>query len=204
MNARRRIRVVVTGGPGGGKTTAADLFRRELAGQVIVVPESATLLFSGGFPRAKEPGAVRAAQRAIFEVQRSLEDVTEAAHPERVLLCDRGTLDGAAYWPGPTPDFFAAMGTSLDAELARYDAVLFFESAAVGNHPIEGNNPVRIETEAEAAALDARLREVWSKHPRFTFVRHQESFFRKITEGFDALSRIVGELGGPNGVNNGR
>lgn len=196
--------MVVTGGPGGGKTTAADLFRRELTGQVIVVPESATLLFSGGFPRLKEPTAVRAAQRAIFEVQRSLEDVTEAAHPERVLLCDRGTVDGAAYWPGPEAEFFAALGTSLSAELARYDAVLFFESAAVGNHPIQGNNPVRIETHAEAAALDKRLREVWSRHPRFTFVKHRDSFFQKITEGFDALSRIVGELGGPNGVNGGR
>ncbi|MEW6431174.1 MAG: AAA family ATPase [Myxococcota bacterium] len=204
MSARRRIRVVVTGGPGGGKTTAADLFRRELAGQVIVVPESATLLFSGGFPRAKEAGAVRAAQRAIFEVQRSLEDVTEAAHPECVLLCDRGTVDGAAYWPGTPADFFSAMGTSLDAELRRYDAVLFFESAAVGNHPIEGNNPVRVETHAEAAALDKRLFEVWSRHPRFTFVKHRGSFFRKMTEGFDALARIVAELGGPNGHNGGR
>jgi predicted ATPase len=203
MSARRRIRVVVTGGPGGGKTTAVDLFRRELMGQVVVVPESATLLFSGGFPRLGEPNAVRAAQRAIFEVQRRLEEVTEAAHPERVLLCDRGTVDGAAYWPGSEADFFAAMGTSLEAELQRYDAVLFFESAAVGNHSIAGNNPVRTETHAEAAVLDRRLRAIWSKHPRFTFVKHRASFFQKITEGFEALSRIVAELGGPNGASNG-
>ncbi|MEW5737531.1 MAG: AAA family ATPase [Myxococcota bacterium] len=196
---KRRIRVVVTGGPGGGKTTAADLFRRELAGQVIVVPESATLLFSGGFPRLPDLEARRAAQRAIFYVQRSLEDVTETAHPERVLLCDRGTVDGAAYWPGPEGDFFAAMGTTLEAELARYDAVLFFESAAVGGHAIEGNNPVRVESNDEAAALDGRLRAVWEKHPRFTYVKHRESFFRKITEGFEALQRVVGDLGGPNG-----
>jgi predicted ATPase len=199
VNAKRRIRVVVTGGPGGGKTTAADLFRRELAGQVIVVPESATLLFSGGFPRSQEPESRRAAQRAIFHVQRSLEDVTEAEHPERVLLCDRGTVDGAAYWPGPVEDFFVAMGTTLAAELARYDAVLFFESAAVGGHAIEGNNPARIESSSEAASLDGRLRAVWSKHPRFTHLKHTDSFFRKITEGFEALQRVVGELGGPNG-----
>jgi predicted ATPase len=204
MSARRRIRVVVTGGPGGGKTTAADLFRRELAGQVVVVPESATLLFSGGFPRLREPEAVRAAQRAIFQVQRSLEDVTRAAHPERVLLCDRGTIDGAAYWPGTAEDYFSAMGTTLEDELRRYDAVLFFESAAVGDHPIAGNNPVRIESHAEAAALDQRLRQVWSRHPHFTFVKHRDSFFLKITEGFDALTRIVAELGGPNGNNGGR
>ncbi len=47
----RPFRVVLTGGPGGGKTTAADLLRREIGDRVIIVPEAATLLFSGGFPR---------------------------------------------------------------------------------------------------------------------------------------------------------
>lgn len=199
MSPKQRIRVVVTGGPGGGKTTAADLFRRELAGQVIVVPESATMLFTGGFPRGGDEKAARAAQRAIFHVQRSLEDVNEAANSHRVMLCDRGTVDGAAYWPGPVHDFFGAMGTTHEAELARYDAVIFFESAAVGGYAIEGNNPARVEGRAEAAALDERLRTIWEKHPRFTYVKHNHSFFRKITEGFGALTRVVGELGGPNG-----
>ena len=49
---RARCRIAMTGGPGGGKTTAADLFRRELGEQVVIVPESATILFGGGFPRA--------------------------------------------------------------------------------------------------------------------------------------------------------
>ncbi|MDB4538236.1 AAA family ATPase [Akkermansiaceae bacterium] len=46
-----RRRIVITGGPGGGKTTAADFFRREIGEQVLIVPEAATILFSGGFPR---------------------------------------------------------------------------------------------------------------------------------------------------------
>jgi broad-specificity NMP kinase len=53
---------VVTGGPGGGKTTAADLFRRELGERVVVVPEAATLLFMGGFPRSNDAQARKAAQ----------------------------------------------------------------------------------------------------------------------------------------------
>src|SRR5262249_25080846 len=43
-------RIVVTGGPGGGKTTAADMFRREMGPALVVVPEAATILFAGGFP----------------------------------------------------------------------------------------------------------------------------------------------------------
>ena len=58
-----RCRIVVTGGPGGGKTTAADLFRREIGEQVVVVPEAATMPFSGGFPRADEPHAQRSIQK---------------------------------------------------------------------------------------------------------------------------------------------
>jgi hypothetical protein len=100
-----RCRIVLTGGPGAGKTTAADLFRREIGDRVVVVPEAATLLFSGGFPRVKEAHATRSAQAAIYHLQRNLEDIQAARFPERVLLCDRGTLDGAAYWPDDPAGF---------------------------------------------------------------------------------------------------
>ena len=134
---QRRCRIALTGGPGGGKTTAADLFRRELGESVVIVPESATILFAGGFPRSHQVDAGRAVQTAIFHVQRNLEDVQSALFPERVLLCDRGTVDGAAYWPNGDRDFFEAMGTSFETELQRYDAVVFFETAAVaGEHPL--------------------------------------------------------------------
>jgi predicted ATPase len=190
----RRCRLVLTGGPGGGKTTAADLFRRELGERVVVVPESATILFGGGFPRSREASAQRAVQQAIFHVQRNLEDVQSALYPERVLLCDRGTIDGAAYWPAGDGDFFTAMGTTFETELRRYDAVVFFESAAVAGAPIEGGNPVRSESVSEAAALDRRLRRLWSRHPRFMLVPHTASFLRKITTGLALLESLVAEL----------
>lgn len=176
----------MSGGPGGGKSTAVDLFRRELGEQVVVVPESATMLFAGGFPRTTDPAARRYAQRAIFHVQRSLEDLYSSLYPQRALICDRGTVDGAAYWPSDG-DYFAAMGTTLDTELARYDAVIFFESAAVGGMSIEGGNPTRIEDDVEAVRLDRAIRELWSDHPNMTLIAHRESFFEKIKEGFEAL-----------------
>ena len=190
-----RCRIVLTGGPGGGKTTAADLFRREIGERVVIVPEAATLLFSGGFPRVREPHAVRAVQSAIYHLQKNLEEVQSARFPGRILLCDRGTVDGAAYWPPDhVPHFFAAMGTTEEAELARYDAVIFFESAAVGGTAIEGGNLTRIETVEEAADLDKRLYALWSKHPRFFVVRHNASFFRKITFGLSTLESIVADV----------
>ena len=189
-----RCRIVMTGGPGGGKTTAADLFRREIGERVVIVPEAATLLFAGGFPRALEPNARRSAQCAIYHVQRNLEDVQSALYPDRILLCDRGTVDGAAYWPEGAAGFFEAVGTTEQAELDRYDAVIFFESAAVGGVAVEGGNPTRIETNDEAVAIDGRLRQIWSKHPRFVVVQHNPSFFRKLTFGLAALESMVAQL----------
>ena len=200
MNSNGRpLRIVLTGGPGGGKTTAADLFRREIGERVVVVPEAATLLFSGGFPRVTEAPARRAAQSAIYHLQKNLEDVQSARFPERILLCDRGTVDGAAYWPDEPAGFFEAMGTTEAEALARYDAVIFFESAAVGGHGIEGGNPVRIESVEEAAHLDQKLRAIWAKHPKFVVVRHNPSFFRKITFGLTALESLVADVLQPNG-----
>jgi predicted ATPase len=191
---KNRCRIVLTGGPGGGKTTAADLFRREIGERVVIVPEAATLLFTGGFPRAGTPLGIHAVQRAVYHVQRNLEDTQAALFPGRILLCDRGTVDGAAYWPDEPHHFFQAVGTSLEEELARYDAVIFFESAAVGGLRIEGGNPVRNESVKQAVTLDRKLRALWSKHPRFVLVPHNPSFFKKISFGLAVLDGIVAEL----------
>lgn len=189
----RPLRIVLSGGPGGGKTTAADLFRREIGDQVVIVPESATTLFAGGFPRVSDPDAERSIQRAIFEVQRSLEDIQASLFPDRVLLCDRGTIDGAAYWPDGPDGFFDEVGTTHQAELDRYDVVLFFETAVVAGVEIEGGNRYRTESPDEALDLDRRLRALWNPHPRFHLVPHSPSFLRKITVGLSILESVVAD-----------
>jgi hypothetical protein len=82
----KTFRVVLTGGPGGGKSTAGDLLRREFGRRVAFVPEAATLLFSGGFPRYNDPNCIIYQQKAIYHVQQNLEDV-QAAH-----FCNRAVL----------------------------------------------------------------------------------------------------------------
>jgi hypothetical protein len=55
-----RKRVVLTGGPGAGKTAVLELARQYFCKHVLVLPEAAGILFGGGFPRrACRPSARR-------------------------------------------------------------------------------------------------------------------------------------------------
>jgi predicted ATPase len=185
-------RIVLTGGPAAGKTAVLDVLRKHLAGEVVVLPESATMLFSGGFPRPSDATGKRLVQRAIWQVQVSLEELFQQEHPDRPHLCDRGTLDGAAYWPGGPERFLASMGTTLASEYRRYDAVLFLETSAYSDAQYPSDNPVRIESPAQARALDARLQEVWKGHPGFHLIGHQANFYEKVALVLIELHRVLG------------
>ena len=181
-------RIVVTGGPGAGKTAVLELVHAALCSHVLILPESAGILFSGGFPRGPALELRRAAQRAIFYVQRELEQTAVAAQPA-IVLCDRGTVDSLAYWPGPD-DLFRAVGTSHDEQLARYHAVIHLRTPPAGagyNHL----NPLRVETPDEAAAIDARIAEAWARHPRRFEVAATPDFLAKAKR---AIEIIQGEL----------
>lgn len=185
-------RIALTGGPGAGKTTAADLLRREIGERIIIVPEAATMIFSGGFPRYEDDTAKKATQKTIYNIQKNLEFVQSQHYPERTLLCDRGTLDSAVYWPGGQDDFFKEMGTDLQTELNRYDAVIFFESAAKGQKSvIEGGNPCRTEDISEAARIDEELFKIWSQHPNFHHIPHNQSFLKKIGTAIQCILNVI-------------
>lgn len=189
LNIKKRI--VITGGPGGGKTTALDLLRREFAGKIASVPEAATMIFSGGIERSSSSKVICSQQIAIFNLQKNLEKVQRAINPGCMILCDRGSLDGLAYWPGSDDEFFKIMNTSLEKELLRYDAIIFFETAAKAGQAIKSNNPIRNESDQKAIDLDQRLQEIWSNHPNFNFVGSSESFIKKVMFGINTIENVI-------------
>jgi hypothetical protein len=184
-------KIALTGGPGGGKSTAAQLFKLEYKDIISLVPEAATILFRGGFPRVDTPVVVEAIQKSIYHIQNNLEDAFANIFPNHSLLCDRGTLDGAGYWPHGPDDFFKAMGSSLEQELARYDAVIFFETAAAGGFAIDIGNSVRNEDQKKAIEIDLKLRSLWSAHSNFVYIKNEPSFLKKIMEGIKAMDELV-------------
>jgi predicted ATPase len=170
-------RVVLTGGPGAGKTAVLELVRQQFCQHVEVLPESASMLMGGGFRRGETIAGKAAMQRAIFHVQRELENFAEAEGDEAITICDRGTIDGFAYWPGPG-DFWAAVGANRLEELARYDAVLHLRSPPAVNG-YNRQNPLRTETAEEAAIIDQRIAEAWDGHPRRFIIESTVDFLSK-------------------------
>jgi predicted ATPase len=181
-------RIVLTGGPGAGKTALLELIRRTFCQHVHVLPESAGILFGGGFPRGPSLPLRRATQRAIFYVQHELE-ASAAAGDHALVVCDRGTLDGAAYWPGPD-DLFSSVGSSLAAELARYDAVIHLRTPPAHNG-YNHDNPLRLESADEAAEIDAKLAVIWASHPRRFEIAVADDFLAKATRALEVVRGLL-------------
>jgi predicted ATPase len=184
-----RRRIVLTGGPGAGKTALLELIRQSFCSHVKVLPESAGVVFGGGFPRESDAVCRRAAQRAIYYLQRELE-VTGDSHNPAIVLCDRGTVDGLAYWPGSAEEFWSELVTTLQREFARYDAVIHLRTPAP-EHGYNQENPLRIESAAAAADIDARIAQAWASHPKRFMVQSSAEFLDKAGQ---ALEILRGEL----------
>jgi hypothetical protein len=149
------------------------------------LPEAASILFGGGFPRGDDIGTKRAAQRAIFYVQRELERGADDGDKPAIVLCDRGTVDGSAYWTG-AGELWPEVGTTREDELRRYDAVLHLRTPGEGAG-YDRSNPVRIESAVEASALDDRILAAWEGHPRRFVVESKIDFLQKAHRAVEIL-----------------
>lgn len=185
-----RKRIVLTGGPGAGKTAVLELVRQQFCVHVQVLPEAAGIVFGGGFPRTGSPEWQRGAQRAIFFVQRELESIADASNTA-IVLCDRGTVDGSAYWPGPE-SFWDSVGTTQVAELSRYDAVIHLRTPTLERGYNHGN-PLRTESATAAAEIDERLLRIWEAHPHRFVVPSSHDFLEKAARVVEILRAMMPE-----------
>lgn len=164
--------IVLTGGPGGGKTALI----RDLASdpawrnRFLALPEAIAVAGQIGISLRE-----RLFQRLMVEVQAGLEDaVARSLEPNdrRFILCHRGTLDPLAYWLDrgwPEKEFFAFTHTSQEEHYARYAAVIHLVTAADGaaEHYRRWPEAHRLETIEDAIRLDRLLERAWSGHPHY-------------------------------------
>ncbi len=195
------VKIVITGGPCGGKTTAMNWIRDAFSKEgytVLFVPESATQLIVGGV------SPTTCGTNADFQICLSrLQIATEDAFykggctmpADRLLLvCDRGVMDNRAYMSEEEFDAVQkALGVTEKELLDRYDAVFHLVTAADGaeNFYTTANNTARSETPAEAISLDEKLRAVWSAHPSLSVIDNSTDFKGKMERLIDAIGEFL-------------
>ncbi|HIE29367.1 TPA: hypothetical protein EYP66_19015 [Candidatus Poribacteria bacterium] len=194
-------RIVLTGGPCAGKTTTLNKLRCEFGARIVVVPETATMLLSSGFPVPGED--IRWSlewqnefQSAIFSVQKSMENIYTLLAQEKgasLVICDRGLLDGAAYTQGGLKAFCRIHNVDLAAVLARYKAVIHLESLAVGRPELysKASNEKRMESLEEAQKLEFAIRMVWNKHPNYHLINSENTMTEKIIKVIDIIKTVI-------------
>ena len=136
--------------------------------------------------------AKKAAQRAIFQVQKEMQNLVVGEKKWGLGLCDRGSLDGLAYWPGNENEFFQALGTSKEQELAKYKAVIHLKSPGRTNG-YNYQNPIRIETPEVAAIIDQRIQSVWKDHPNYTCIESTVDFIEKVDRASTQIQGLIPE-----------
>lgn len=185
-----QVKVAITGGPSGGKTTLIEALKKELGLKCAVVPEAASILYRGGFPRFKDAQSIRHAQKAIYYTQKELEALVCAVSQKDLIVCDRGSLDMIAYWPSSNEEeMFASIESSRAEEIARYDWVLHLDTAGVDSY--DTSNTVRTETFEEAAALNTKILKAWEGHPRRVVIGHSDDFLAKMTMSLSVIKAIL-------------
>ncbi len=196
-------KIVITGGPCAGKTTAMSWIQNaftQMGYAVLFVPETATELISGGvapWTCASAADFQRCQMRLQLEKERVFEQAAETMKADNVLIvCDRGTLDSKAYMDAAE---FAALLESMqtnEIELRdRYDAVFHLTTAAKGAEEFytTSNNAARTESAAQAVALDDKLISAWTGHPHLRVIDNATDFEGKMKRLIAEISGFLGE-----------
>ncbi|MBR1882414.1 MAG: AAA family ATPase [Muribaculaceae bacterium] len=201
-------RIVLTGGPCAGKTTAlAKIVEHfsSLGYQVFTLPEVPTMFTAAGMNYlTTNKGFFYEGEKATLEVQLALEDkfnriAQECAEP-CIIVSDRGAMDISAYM---TPDMWEsitrAVGTSTPELRERYDAVLHLVSAADGaeQYFTTANNASRLEEMNEeglriARSLDKKTIKAWTGHPHLRVINNHDDFDAKMKRVIKEINSVLG------------
>lgn len=194
-------KIVITGGPCGGKTTGLEWIRKaftEKGYTVLFVPESATELINSGVAPWTCSSNIEF-QKCLMELQLAEEKVYAYAAgtmaSDRVLIvCDRGALGNKAYMSREEFDEVMSFVNSSEEELlATYDAVFHLVTAAKGAESFytTANNSARTESLEEAAALDESLVKAWEKHPYHRIIDNSTGFEEKMQRLVDDITDFL-------------
>lgn len=197
-------KIVLTGGPCAGKTTALVKVIEHFSSlgyKVFTIPEVPTMFSQSGMDYLTTNRKLfYEGEKATLEVQLALEDkfqrMAEQCEEPVIIICDRGAMDISAYMSPETWDTITkAVGTSTTAlRDQRYDAVLHLVSAADGAEKFytTTNNKQRTEGLEMARLIDKKVIDAWTGHPHLRVINNHEDFNNKLHRVLKEISSVLG------------
>lgn len=196
-------KIVLTGGPCAGKTTALVKITEHFSNlgfKVFTIPEVPTVFLHAGMDYlTKNKGLFYEGEKATLEIQLAMEDkftkmAAECEEPT-VIVCDRGAMDISAYMtPEMWADITSAAGTSTEELLGnRYDAVLHLVSAANGAEEFYNttSNVVRTEGIDLARQLDRKVIDAWTGHSHLRVINNHQNFEHKLQHVLKEIADVL-------------
>ena len=196
-------KIVLTGGPCGGKSTGLSRIRNAFTDRgyrVLIIPETASELIDNGvsFSTCGTPAEFQSCLMNLqLAKERTFERAAASMPDEKILIvCDRGALDNKAYM---TADEFARLLDSIGTNEIELrdgsDAVFHLTTAAKGAEAYytTANNTARTETPEQAAALDDKLISAWTGHPHLRIIDNSTGFDEKINRLISEIALFLGE-----------
>lgn len=194
-------KIVLTGGPGAGKTTSLEYIKSKLEThgyKIFIVPEVATMLFNSGVDLHTENNdTLIELQSEMLSCQEVLEDsiehVAETTNKECVIICDRGKMDVKAFMPEEIWYKMIDAHNYSESELrdTGYDGIIHLMTPSDKYYTIE-NNPARKETGEQAREIDEKIKDAWIGHPHLRVIDSRSDFKEKMRKALEAIYRIVG------------
>ena len=201
-------KIVLTGGPCAGKTTALVKITEYFSGfgyKVFNVPEVPTIYSTAGWNYlTPNRDLYYQGERAILETQLALENqfmkLAEVCSKPVLIVCDRGAMDISAYIkPEEWEEITRMAGTNSNALRESYDAVLHLVSAADGaeQYYTTATNATRYEQANEeglriARELDKKVIKAWTGHPHLRVINNHDDFENKLNRVITEISKVVG------------
>lgn len=198
-------KIVLTGGPCGGKTTSIGRIETEFTEkgyQVFIVPEAATILINMGIkPFGENAIDIIEFQRNVIDLQMKLEEIADKnaklSEKDVIILYDRGIIDDKAYVTNEEyKELLKELGKSELEVMGRYDLVIHLRTAALGKEEFYtlDNNTARTETKEEAREKDKKTLEAWLGHEKLKIIGNDTDFDTKID---NVVYEIYESLGKP-------
>ncbi|MDO4650555.1 MAG: AAA family ATPase [Eubacteriales bacterium] len=200
--AQEITKIVITGGPCAGKTTAMSWiqnFFTEKGYTVLFIPETATELIGGGVA-PWTCGSNEEYQKCQMLLQMKKEEIfmqaARSMENDRILvICDRGLLDNKAYMSDlEFSSVIRSLGCNEVEMRDKYDAVFHLTTAAKGalDAYTLANNAARTETPEQAAELDDKLIAAWTGHPHLRVIDNSTDFQTKMKCLIAEISAFLG------------